>query len=291
MTRIAFIGLGVMGSPMAMNLVRAGYDVVGFNRTPEKAEPLRLAGGRVASSVTEAVVDADIVAVMVPDTPDVEAVLAGHDGVFAHASPGTLIIDFSSIRADTTVTLAERARTLKLRLIDAPVSGGETGAKAGTLSVMIGGDADDVAEAMPVMNAVGQTIVHVGANGAGQIVKAANQLVVGANIEALAEALVFVEAHGISGALAFQVLAGGLAGSRVLDQKSENMLQRKFRPGARIRLHEKDLANVLTAARTAGVVLPLGSVVAQLLTSAVANGDGDLDHASLLRGVHRQSGI
>jgi 2-hydroxy-3-oxopropionate reductase len=227
---------------------------------------------------------------MVPDTPDVQDVLAGEAGVFAAAQPGTLVIDFSTIRPDATVELARTAAEHGLRLLDAPVSGGEAGAKHGTLSIMVGGAAEDFAAARPLFDVLGATVVHVGGNGAGQTVKAANQLIVAAHLEALAEAVVFLEAHGVDLDRALDVLAGGLAGSRVLDQKRDNMLQRSFAPGFRIDLHHKDLGIVTAAAHEAGVVIPAGAVVAQLLASARACGDGGLDHSALLRGVERLSG-
>ena len=227
---------------------------------------------------------------MVPDSPDVREVLAGDGGVFESAKPGTLVIDFSSIRPDVTVELAGHARDRGFRLLDAPVSGGEAGAKAATLSIMVGGDKADFDAAAGVLNAVGKTIVHVGPAGAGQTVKAANQLIVAGNIELLAEAVAFVEAYGVDTQAALKVLGGGLAGSAVLNQKGANMLGRSFEPGFRIALHHKDLGIVTSAAREAGVVIPLGAVVAQLMAAALANGDGGLDHSALLRGVLRLSG-
>ncbi|KQY63619.1 MULTISPECIES: 2-hydroxy-3-oxopropionate reductase [unclassified Nocardioides] len=290
MTNIAFIGLGIMGSPMAVHLANAGHSVAGYNRTPDKAKPLVDAGGRAAESIADAVRDADIVCVMVPDSPDVTDVLAGDGNVFASAKAGALIIDFSSIRPDVTVELAKQAQDNGFRLVDAPVSGGEAGAVNAALSIMVGGAADDFEAAKPVFDAVGKTIVHVGPSGSGQTVKAANQLIVAANIQALSEAVVFLEAYGVDTKAALEVLGGGLAGSKVLDQKKENMLSRSFEPGFRIALHHKDMGIVTSAAREAGVVVPLGSLVAQLMGSALANGDGALDHSGLLRGVERLSG-
>jgi 2-hydroxy-3-oxopropionate reductase len=290
MTSIAFIGLGIMGQPMSIHLQKAGFDVCGVNLSPERLQPLVEAGGRAASSIPEAVKGVDVVAVMVPDSPDVEQVLAGEGGVFENAEPGTLIIDFSSIRPDVTTALAEQARARGFRLLDAPVSGGEKGAVDAVLSIMVGGDPQDFAEARPILDAVGKTIVHVGPSGAGQTVKAANQLIVAVNIEVLAEALVFLEAYGVDTEAALEVLGGGLAGSKVLDQKKSNMLGRTFEPGFRIDLHHKDMGIVTAAAREAGVVIPLGAVAAQLMASARANGDGGLDHSALLRGVERLSG-
>lgn len=293
MTTVAFIGLGIMGGPMAGHLVNAGFDVVGYNRSQAKVDALVAAGGKGASSIADAVREADVVAIMVPDSPDVRQVLAGSDGtdgVFQNAKPGTLIIDFSSIRPDVTTELAAQAKEQGFRLLDAPVSGGEAGAKNAALSIMVGGDAADFEAAAEVFDAVGKTIVLVGPNGAGQTVKAANQLIVAGNIQLLAEAVAFVEAYGVDTEAALKVLGGGLAGSKVLDQKGANMLGRTFNPGFRIELHHKDLGIVTSAAREAGVVIPLGAVVAQLMASAVANGDGGLDHSALLRGVLRLSG-
>jgi 2-hydroxy-3-oxopropionate reductase len=290
MTTVAFIGLGIMGAPMAGHLVDAGFDVIGYNRSQQKTAALVEKGGRAAASIAEAVRAADIVAVMVPDSPDVTAVLAGDGGVFDTAKPGTLIIDFSSIRPDVATDLAAQAKSRGFGILDAPVSGGEAGAIAGTLSIMVGGDTADFGAAAEVFAAVGKTIVHVGPAGAGQTVKAANQLIVAGNIQLLAEAVAFVEAYGVDTEAALKVLGGGLAGSKVLDQKGANMLNRTFQPGFRIDLHHKDLGIVTAAAREAGVVIPLGAVVAQLMASARANGDGGLDHSALLRGVLRLSG-
>jgi 2-hydroxy-3-oxopropionate reductase len=290
MSRVGFIGLGIMGSPMAVHLQQAGHAVSGYNRTRDRSGPLVEAGGRKASSIAEAVADAEVVAIMVPDSPDVEEVLTAEDGVFASVRPGALVIDFSSIRPDVAAALAVAAGEHGLRMLDAPVSGGEAGAKSAALSIMVGGDAEDFEAAKPILEAVGRTIVHVGPSGAGQTVKAANQLVVAVNIEALAEAVAFLEEHGVDMEAALDVLAGGLAGSRVLEQKRENMVRRSFAPGFRIDLHHKDMGIVTSAAREAGVVLPLGAMAAQLMASARACGDGGLDHSALLRGVERLAG-
>jgi 2-hydroxy-3-oxopropionate reductase len=290
MTTVGFIGLGIMGGPMAANLVKAGFEVVGHNRSPDPVRRLVDAGGRGAASVAEAVASADVVVTMVPDSSDVEAVALGADGVYASARPGTLHVDMSSIRPDVARRLAEAGRERGLRVLDAPVSGGEQGAREGTLSVMVGGEPADVADARPVLDAVGGTVVHVGPAGAGQTVKAANQLIVGGTLELVAEALVFLEASGVDTGAAVEVLAGGLAGSAVLDRKAPAMLARDFTPGFRVELHHKDMGIVTAAAREAGVVIPLGAVVAQLLASLRAQGDGGLDHGALLTLVERLSG-
>jgi 2-hydroxy-3-oxopropionate reductase len=290
MANIAFIGLGIMGLPMSIHLAQAGHTVVGYNRNPDKAKPLVDAGGRAAESVADAVDGAEVVCVMVPDSPDVQQVLAGEDGVFDSAASGTLVIDFSSIRPDVTAELAVQAHERGLRLLDAPVSGGEAGAKNAALSIMVGGDAADFEVARPYLDAVGKTVVHVGPSGSGQTVKAANQLIVAANIQALAEAVVFLKAYDVDLESALTVLGGGLAGSAVLTQKKQNMVDGSFEPGFRIDLHHKDLGIVTSAAREVGVVVPVAALVAQLMASARANGDGGLDHSALLRGVERLSG-
>ncbi|MFY9679925.1 2-hydroxy-3-oxopropionate reductase [Glutamicibacter protophormiae] len=287
---VAFIGLGIMGLPMAKNLVNAGFTVTGYNRSQKAIDALAAAGGKGAGSVAEAVQDADVVITMVPDSPDVEAVVSGKDGVFANAKAGALWIDNSSIRPDVSVRLAADARAAGLRPLDAPVSGGEAGAIDGVLSIMVGGEQADFDAAAAVLDAVGKTIVLVGPSGSGQTVKAANQLIVAANIQALSEAVVFLEAYGVDTDSAIKVLGGGLAGSAVLNQKAQKILDRDFAPGFRLALHNKDMGIVTSAAREAGVVLPLGALVAQLVTSTVASGDGALDHSGLFRGVQRLSG-
>lgn len=287
MTTIAFIGLGIMGLPMAKNLVDAGFTVRGFNRTPAKAEDLAAAGGQAAATIAEAVDGADVIATMVPDSPDVEAVL---DGILAAAKPGAMWIDFSTIRPDVAKELAAQAKEAGLRPLDAPVSGGEPGAVDGVLSIMVGGDEADFAAASEVFEAVGKTIVHVGPSGAGQTVKAANQLIVAGNIGLLAEAVVFLEAYGVDTASALEVLGGGLAGSKVLEQKGQKMLDREFAPGFRLALHHKDMGIVTAAAREAGVTIPLGAAVAQLVAATVAQGNGGLDHSGLLTVVEQLSG-
>ena len=286
-TTVAFIGLGIMGGPMAANLVKAGFDVVGYNRSPEKVKELVEKGGRGAEDVASAVREADVVITMVPDSPDVEAV-SGE--VFAGAREGTLYIDMSTIRPDVAVRVAEAGREAGVRVLDAPVSGGEAGAIEGSLSIMVGGSAEDFADARPVLDAVGKTVVHVGPAGSGQTVKAANQLIVAGNLQLLAEAVVFLDAYGVDMRSALEVLGGGLAGSTVLNRKGPNMLAREFKPGFRLALHHKDLGIVTSAAREAGVVIPLGAVVAQLVAALVARGDGGLDHSGLLKLVTELSG-
>ncbi|MFJ9517354.1 2-hydroxy-3-oxopropionate reductase [Kitasatospora sp. NPDC101801] len=288
--KIAFIGLGIMGSPMAANLVKAGHTVTGFNLQQPAIDALVAAGGKGATSIADAVKDAEIVITMVPADPQVEQVVLGEDGVLANVAEGTLVIDMSSITPQTSIKVEAAARPKGIRTLDAPVSGGEAGAIEAVLSIMVGGDAADFAEAKPILDALGTTVIHVGPAGAGQTVKAANQLIVAVNIQVLAEAVVFLENAGVDLPAALDVLGGGLAGSTVLNRKKANMIDRQFAPGFRIDLHHKDMGIVTDAARAVGAALPVGAVVAQLVASARANGDGSLDHSALLRGVERLSG-
>ncbi|WP_104106349.1 NAD(P)-dependent oxidoreductase [Nocardioides sp. 616] len=290
MTTIAFVGLGIMGAPMAANLVTARFDVIGLNRSQPAVDRHISAGGRTAPSLAEAVAGADVVATMLPDTPDVMSVLTGPDGVFAHARPGTMVLDFSTIRPDAAAQLAELGAAKSLRFLDAPVSGGEQGAIDGTLSIMVGGSSVDFELAQSVLDAIGTTVVHVGSAGSGQTVKAANQLIVGGTLALVAEALTFLEAHHVNTAAAVQVLRGGLAGSAVLDRKSGQMLQRSFDPGFRVELHHKDMGIVLDAARSSGCATPLGTLTGQLLAALVARGDGALDHTALFTLIGELSG-
>ncbi|WUD72495.1 2-hydroxy-3-oxopropionate reductase [Streptomyces sp. NBC_00510] len=288
---IAWIGLGIMGSPMSENLIKAGYSVTGHTLEQDKLDRLAAAGGTPAASVAEAVKDADVVVTMVPASPQVEAVAYGEDGILANARPGALLIDMSSITPQTSVDLAKAAAERHIRVLDAPVSGGEAGAVEAVLSIMVGGARADFDEARPLFDALGKTVVLCGPHGAGQTVKAANQLIVAVNIQACAEAVVFLEKSGVDLTAALEVLGGGLAGSTVLTRKKRNFLDRAYAPGFRIDLHHKDMGIVTDAARNVGAALPVGSVVANLVASLRAQGDGGLDHSALLRGVERLSGL
>ncbi|GHG46688.1 2-hydroxy-3-oxopropionate reductase [Streptomyces griseocarneus] len=287
---VAWIGLGIMGAPMAENLLKAGYTVTGHTLEADRLDRLAAAGGRPAGSVREAVAGADVVVTMLPADPQVTAVVLGDDGVLAHAGPGTLLIDMSTVAPATSTALAAAGARRHVRVLDAPVSGGEAGAVEGTLSIMVGGERADAEEARPLLGALGTTIVRCGPHGAGQTVKAANQLIVAAGLQACAEAVVFLEKSGVDLTAALDVLSGGLAGSAVLTRKRHNFLARDFTPGFRLELHHKDMGIVTDAARAVGAVLPLGALVATLVASARARGDGGLDHSALLRGVERLSG-
>ncbi|RXS67772.1 2-hydroxy-3-oxopropionate reductase [Streptomyces sp. TM32] len=287
---IAWIGLGIMGSPMAENLLKAGYSVTGYTLEADKLARLAAAGGTAADSIAAAVADADVIITMVPASPQVEAIAYGPDGILENARPGALLIDMSSITPQTSVDLAAAAGDKGIRVLDAPVSGGEAGAVEAVLSIMVGGNQADFDAARPLLEALGKTIVLCGPHGAGQTVKAANQLIVAVNIQACAEAVVFLEKSGVDLAAALDVLNGGLAGSTVLTRKKDNFKNRDFRPGFRIDLHHKDMGIVTDAARTVGAALPVGGLVANLVAALRAQGDGGLDHSALLRGVERLSG-
>ncbi|GAA2882848.1 NAD(P)-dependent oxidoreductase [Nonomuraea rubra] len=281
---IGFVGLGIMGSPMAANLLKAGFAVTGYDVSAERIEQLVALGGKAATGVVDAVGGADVVITMLPDSPQVEEVAPL---VIEYGKPNLLYIDMSTIKPETSRWVARRAAEAGVRALDAPVSGGERGAIDGTLSIMVGGAPEDVEAARPVLDRLGVTVVHVGPAGAGQTVKAANQLVVGGIYGLVSEAIVLLEASGVDPAPGLDVLAGGLAGSRILELKRHTMVKREFTPGFRIDLHHKDMGIAVAAAREAGVSLPLTGQVAQLVAAARAQGHGSLDHSALLKVIER----
>jgi len=296
MSKIAFIGLGIMGGPMAGHLVKAGHEVTGYDVAPAGVDKLVAAGGKGAASIAEAVGEAEIVITMLPQDEHVESVIFGagdgeaDGGVLRYAKPGVLLIDFSTIKPETSAKVAEAGRAHGLRVLDAPVSGGEKGAVDGVLSIMVGGAAEDFEAAKPIFEIVGKTFERVGDSGAGQYVKAANQLIVGGTYALVAEAIVLMEAAGVDAKAGIDVIAGGLAASRILDIKRDTMLARQFQPGFRIDLHHKDMGIATAAARSAEVSLPMTGMVAQLIAAARAKGYGSLDHSALLKIVEDLSG-
>lgn len=287
---IAFIGLGIMGAPMAANLVRAGHTVTGYDLNQPSVDKLVAEGGRGAGGIAAAVSGAEIIITMLPADPHVEAAVLGDDGVLASAGAGALVIDMSSVTPQLAIRVSQAARAAGLRSLDAPVSGGEAGAIEGVLSIMVGGGQADFEEALPVLEAMGSTIVLVGPAGAGQTVKVANQLIVAVNIQACAEAVVFLEKSGVELSTALDVLNGGLAGSTVLTRKKGNFLRREFAPGFRVDLHHKDMGNLLSAARAVGAPMPAASLVAGFISALRDAGDGGLDHSALLRNLDRLNG-
>jgi 2-hydroxy-3-oxopropionate reductase len=294
-SRIAFIGLGIMGSPMAANLARAGHQVTGHDHKQSAMDRLAAAGGRAAPTVAAAVEGAEIVVTMLPDWPQVDEVVRGPAGVFdtirAAGTPGVLYIDFSTIRPETSRELARAGAEIGVRVLDAPVSGGEAGAIEGRLSIMAGGERADFEAARGVFEAVGAAFALVGPHGAGQVTKAANQLLVAGTYALVAEAIVLLERSGVDAGAGLDMLAGGLAASRILDLKRETMLAREFTPGFRIDLHHKDMGIAITAARDAGVSLPVTGLVAQFVAAARAQGYGSMDHSALLMVIESLSTV
>ena len=285
---VGFIGLGIMGRPMAENLIEAGHELVAYNRTREKAEDLD--GATVAKSPKEVAERSDIIITMLPDSPQVEEVLAGEDGVLEGVKEGALIVDMSTISPVVTEELAGEAEERGASMLDAPVSGGDVGAIDGTLSIMVGGSDEDFGRALPLFEVMGKTVTHVGPVGTGQVVKAANQIVVALTIEAVSEALVLGSKAGVSPEKILDVLGGGLAGNKVMEVKREKMLEHSFDPGFRVELHHKDLGIALAAGREYGVNLPVTAVVDQMFETLKMLGRGDQDHSALLTLIEESSG-
>lgn len=277
--KVGFVGLGIMGSPMARNLMAAGYELIIHNRSRAKAEEFAGAGAAVAGTPAEIAASSDVVVTMLPGPPEVEAVFGE---MLEEADEGKLLIDMSTSSPTLARRLAAEAGEKGVGMLDAPVSGGDVGAEDGTLSIMVGGEEADFERARPLFEAMGRTITHVGGPGAGQTVKACNQIVVAVVIEAVSEALVLGERAGVEPSKILDVLSGGLAGNRVMDVKRERFLSRDFSPGGKSRFHLKDLGIALAAARESGVPLPVTAMVHEMFGALVAGGRGDQDHSALL---------
>ncbi len=280
--RIGFIGLGVMGKPMARNLLAAGFDVVVFSRTRDDVDELVADGAGAAPTPREVGEVAAVTVTMLPDSPEVREVLAGEAGVLRGAGAGDLVVDMSTISPIVTRELAQQAAERDIGYVDAPVSGGDVGAREAKLSIMAGGGQKDFERARPLLQAMGKTIVHVGPVGSGQVVKACNQVVVALTIEAVCEALVLGSKAEVDPAVIIQVLSGGLAANRVMEMRGRNFLEHDFEPGFRIDLHHKDLGIALATAREYGVALPATAAVTEMLQALRARGQGSQDHSALL---------
>jgi len=279
---IGFIGLGIMGAPMAGHLLAAGHTL--YVRTRSKV-PEALAAATACASPKEVAERADVIFLMLPDTPDVEAVLFGKDGVASGLSKGKTVVDMSSISPIDTKAFAQKINALGCDYLDAPVSGGEVGAKAASLTIMVGGSDEAFARIKPLFELMGKNITLVGGNGDGQTTKVANQIIVALNIAAVGEALVFAAKAGADPAKVRQALMGGFASSRILEVHGERMIKRSFNPGFRIKLHQKDLSLALAGARALGVALPGTANAAQLMQACAANGMAELDHSALVRAL------
>jgi len=281
---VGFIGLGIMGAPMAGHLIAGGHGLALKTRR-QVPEALVAAGGRPCATAAEVAACSDIVILMLPDTPDVEAVLFGPDGVAEGVKAGTVVVDMSSISPIATRDFAARLAERGVDYLDAPVSGGEVGAKNAALSIMVGGKEDVFARVKPLFDLMGKTVTHVGEAGAGQVAKVANQIIVALTIEAVAEGLLFASKAGADPAKVRQAITGGLATSRILELHGERMIKRSFDPGFRIALHQKDLNLALEGAKSLGLALPGTALAQQLFSACVANGAGDKDHSALVRAL------
>ncbi len=289
--RLGFIGLGIMGAPMAANLLRAGYTLTVANRSRPAVDRLVAAGAAAAGGPREVAERSDVIITMLPDSPDVESVVLGPGGLIEGARPGQLLIEMSTIAPATARRAAEALAARGVAALDAPVSGGQAGAEQGTLSIMVGGDEAPFARALPILQVLGKNIVRIGGPGTGQVAKAANQMIVADTISAVAEALLLAARSGADPARVRQALLGGFAGSRILEVHGERMLRRSFQPGFRLRLQLKDVRIAMDAARQAGMRLPVTERAYELLGEVVAAGAGDLDHSALLTAFEAREGI
>jgi 2-hydroxy-3-oxopropionate reductase len=279
--KIGFIGLGIMGRPMAKNLLKAGFPIVAYDLNKDAVADLVKAGALAASSSKEAAGEADVIITMLPDSPDVKEVILGKDGVMEGIKPGSIVIDMSSINPLVSQEIEKELRKKGVEMLDAPVSGGETGAIQGTLAIMVGGEEKVFKDCVDIFNAVGKNIVRVGGIGAGGFVKLVNQIIVAMNIAAVGEAFTLGAKAGLDPQVIHQAIRGGLAGSQVLETKAPMIFGRNFKPGFKIKLHHKDLQNALSTAKDLGVPLPLSSFVQQIFLSLMTEGRGEDDHSAL----------
>ena len=291
MEKIGFIGLGIMGRPMAENLREAEYELLVYNRTEEKADDFVEGGGEKASSPREVAEKSDVVITMLPDSPQVEELVLGEDGVAAGIGDGKLYIDMSSIAPATARKVHEALTEKGVEALDAPVSGGQPAAESGDLAIMVGGSDDAVERARPILEVMGKAVTHIGPPGAGQVAKAANQVVVALTIQAVSEALTLARKSGVDAAKVREALLGGLAQSKILEMHGERMLERSFDPGFKLSLHRKDLAIALQAAREEGVPLLATAQAAEVMNALIASGHGDDDHAVIASFYEEAAGV
>ena len=289
--KIGFIGLGIMGRPMVLNLRKHGHAVWVHGRRAATMAPLIEAGATACDSPAEVAANADVIFVMVSDTPDVEQVLLGKHGISERVRKGSVVVDMSTISPAATRRFAQALAEKGADMLDAPVSGGETGAINATLSIMVGGKAATFARVRPYFECMGKNIVHVGDHGAGQVAKACNQIVVAVTIEAVSEALTFARKNGVDAAKVREALMGGFAGSKILEVHGKRMLDNDFKPGFKTKLHQKDLRIVMEDAGKLGLALPGTALVAQHLNALMGSGDGELDSAAIVKAIERLSGI
>jgi 2-hydroxy-3-oxopropionate reductase len=288
--KIGFVGLGLMGRPMARNLLEAGYELVVHNRSQGKVEELVAEGAEAAESPREVAENSGVVFTMLPGPPEVREVVLGEDGLLRGAVEGSLLVDMSTSSPVLAKELARIAREQGVGMLDAPVSGGDVGAKEGTLSIMVGGDEEDFVRAKPLFEVMGKTVVHVGKSETGQTVKACNQIVVALNIEAVSEALVLGSKAGVDPAKVIEVLSGGLANNSVMEVKAEKFLSRDFEPGGKVESHHKDLGIALEAGREHEVPLPVTAIVDQMFEALMVKGRSGWDHSTLITLIEEWAG-
>jgi len=288
---VGFIGPGIMGGPMALNLIKGGHKLWVYARRPEAMQTLAAAGATACASAAEVGQHTDVIFTMVSDTPDVESVIFGEQGIIKNARSGSVIVDMSTISPTATKVFAERLAKQGIEMLDAPVSGGETGAINGTLSIMVGGKTKVFERVKPLFECMGKNIVHIGDNGAGQVAKACNQIVVAVTIEAVAEALTFARKNGADPAKVREALMGGFAGSKIMEVHGKRMLDNDFKPGFKVGLHQKDMRIVMETAHQLGVALPAAALVTQHLNALMGTGDTDLDSAAVVKVIERMSGM
>jgi 2-hydroxy-3-oxopropionate reductase len=291
MERIGFIGLGIMGKPMARNLLKAGYPLVVLNRSRSPMTELAAEGVELADSPRMVAQQTDIIIACLPDSPDVEAVFLGENGVIEGVRPGQLGVDMSTIAPATARKVYAALKQKQVQFLDAPISGGDIGAQQGTLSIMVGGDESAFQRALPLFQVMGKNIVHIGESGAGQVTKACNQIVVAMTVQAVAEALTLAKKSGVDAAKVREALLGGFAQSRVLEVHGKRMLEGSFQPGFKVDLHRKDMNIVLQTAREMGLPLIGSSQVTELMNALIAQGKGELDNASLVTLYEMLSGL
>ena len=288
---ICFIGLGIMGKPMAANLLKAGYPLIVFNRTREKMASLVEKGAAAAKSISDCAHQADITITMLPDSSEVSEVILGENGVAESAKPNSTVIDMSSISPVVSQEIGRILREKDIDFLDAPVSGGEVGAIAGTLAIMVGCSETSFKRVEPILQTMGKSVKRVGEIGAGNYAKLANQIIVALNIAAMGEAFVLAQKAGLNPERLYDAIKDGLAGSHVLNAKAPMVMNRKFDPGFKIKLHQKDLKNVLETAHQIDVPLPLTALVQQMLTNLIVDGKGDLDHGAIVQFAEKISGV
>ncbi len=289
--KIGFIGLGLMGKPMARNLIKAGYELTVHNRSRQAVEELAAEGAKAAFAPKEAAAGSDVIITMLPEDADVRKVVTGENGVMEGLRRDAVVVDMSTISSTTACEIAEQLAGRGAAMLDAPVSGGEVAAKAATLSIMVGGKPEIFQRVLPVLQKMGKNINHIGDHGAGQVAKAANQIIVALTIEAVAEALIFAKKSGVDPAKVRQAMLGGFAQSRILELHGQRMLERNFQPGGKVRSHKKDIEIVLSAAGQKGICLPATAIVAHFWNALAAQGGLDWDHSSLVKVLEAMSNV